>query len=92
MRLTFNTTIGGPVEESKEEAAAAQSQGKNVKVSIEILKVNDNKHCVKFTYKDPATKVDLNGNTNPEIIKHFLSIRDEENLRIFCDTTFDEAQ
>lgn len=95
LRLQFNTVLGGSNEESKAEenkAAASESQGKEVKVSIQILKVNDNKHCVKFTYKDPVTKVDLNGNKNPEIIKHFWQLRDAEELRIFCDTTYDESQ
>ena len=93
LRLSFNTVLGGPAEESKENAAAASDvQGKEVRVSVQILKVSDNKHCVKFTYKDPKTKSDLDGNTSPEIIKHFLSIRDSEELKIFVDTTFDEAQ
>lgn len=96
LRLSFNAVLGGPgpAEESKEDAAAASesSQGKEVRVSVQILQVSENKHCVKFTYKDPKTKSDLNGNTNPEIIRHFLSIRDCENLKIFVDTTFDEDQ
>ena len=54
LRLSFNTVLGGPAEESKENAAAASDvQGKEVRVSVQILKVSDNKHCVKFTYKDP---------------------------------------
>jgi len=97
LRLQFNTTLGGNKEESNadENAAAAEeskAQGKDVKVSVQILKVNDNKHCVKFTYKDPQSKVILNGNTNPEIIQHFWQLRNADELRIFCDTTFDEGQ
>ena len=57
-------------------------------VDVQILKVNENKHCVKFAYKHPEKKTDL-GNSN-EIIKHFMSIRNAESLRMFCDTTFDE--
>lgn len=54
LRLSFNTVLGGPAEESKENAAAAsETQGREVRVGVQILQVNENKHCVKFTYRDP---------------------------------------
>ena len=79
LRLKFETRFGPtPAEESKE--------GKPVKVNIQVLKVNDDKHCVKFSYRDPATKRDISG---PDAIKHFMSLRDCTELRMFCDTTFE---
>ena len=85
LKLNFTSQIGtaaSGAEESKE------AEVRDVKCQITVLKVNDNKSCVKFSYKDPATKVDLN--TSPDIINHFMSIRNEESLRMFCDTTYDE--
>ena len=85
LKLAFTTQIGAAsagAEESKE------AEVREVKCDIQVLKVNDNKSCVKFSYKDPVKKVDLN--TSPDIINHFMSIRNEESLRMFCDTTYDE--
>lgn len=93
MRLKFVTNIAAPApaqaagseEEKKEEAP----KGREVKVDIQILKVNDHKYCVKFAYKDPVTKLDLQA--SPDLVRHFMSIRDSTELRMFCDTTFDEV-
>lgn len=62
----------------------------DVLVDIQILRVNEQKSCVKFTYKDPQTKKDIN--KKPELLNHFVSIRDCEKLSMFNDTTFDENQ
>ena len=56
------------------------------------MKVNENKWCVKFAYKDPQKKVDININDNPAVFNHFRSIRDDESLKMFNDTTYDEGQ
>lgn len=53
-----------------------------------MLRVNDDKSCVKFSYRDPETKVDLSSSN--DIISHFMGIRNAEELRMFCDTTYDE--
>lgn len=58
-------------------------------VDIQILQVNENKFGVKFTYKNPASKHDLV--IDPTIYAHFESIRDSEPLKMFFDTTFEEA-
>ena len=60
LRVKFNHRIGGTSQAAAEESKAAE--GKDVKVDIQILKVNDNKSCVKFTYKDAASKVQINNN------------------------------
>lgn len=60
----------------------------DVKVDIQILSVSENKSCVKFSYKDSSTKVDVSNNR--DIINHFMGIRDAEELRMFCDSTFEE--
>lgn len=79
LRLKFETSFAAPpTEESKED--------KKCKVDIQVLKVNENKNCVKFSYRDLATKLDISG---AQTIRHFLSIRDCEELRMFCDTTFE---
>jgi hypothetical protein len=80
LRLNFTTNLGNSAEESKE--------GQEVKVVAEVLSVNQHKNCVKFSYRDPVTKVDVTG---AQAIQHFMSIRDAENLRMFCDTTYDDT-
>lgn len=92
LRLKFTTTIAPPAspeaagsEEEKKEAP----NGRMVKVDVQVLKVNDNKHCVKFSYKDPEKKLDLQA--SPDLVRHFMGIRDSKELRMFCDTTFDEV-
>ena len=55
------------------------------------MKLESGKHCVKFSYRDPETKVDVNINDNPAIYSHFLSFRDDVRLNMFNDTTYDEA-
>lgn len=79
LRLEFNINAGAADEESKTE--------QEMTVRIEVLSVNERKNCVKFSYRDPVTKVDC---PRPEAIRHFMSIRDAESLRMFCDTTFDD--
>lgn len=56
LRLKFETSVNPPAqaEESKEAPPAT-----NFKVDIQVLKVNENKSCVKFTYKDPVTKREI---------------------------------
>jgi hypothetical protein len=44
---------------------------------------------VKFSYRDPATKLDLPKST--DINQHFKEIRDSESLKMFNDATFDET-
>ena len=84
LKLKFNTQLA--------RAAASEEQKgddtREVAVGIEVLKVDDNKHCVKFSYKDPATRLNLS--TSRDIIQHFMAIRDAQELGFFCDTTFDE--
>lgn len=58
-----------------------------VEVQIEVLTVSDSKNCTKFNFRDPATKVDIN---NAAVIQHFMEVRDASELRMFCDTTFEE--
>lgn len=53
---------------------------------MEVLKVDDLKNCVKFTYRDPVTKHDIK---NADTTMHFINMRDEAKLRIFCDSTFE---
>ena len=60
-------------------------------MDIQILKLESGKHCVKFSYKDPETKVDVTINDNSAIYSHFKSLRDDERLKMFNDTTYDEA-
>ena len=89
LRLKFTHKIGGnPAGAEGEESKT--SEGRDMNVDIQILHVSDNKHCVKFSYKDPATKVDISN--NPDIINHFMSIRDNTALAMFNDTTYDEGQ
>lgn len=79
LRLKFTTNLEvSPGEESKE--------GQQVKVDIQVLQVSEDKHCVKFSYRNPTNKRDISG---PAAIKHFISFRDSEQLRMFCDTTFE---
>ena len=54
--------------------------------------LENSKNCVKFSYKDPETKVDININDNPAIFSHFRGLRDNDRLKMFNDTTYDEAQ
>lgn len=70
LKLNFTTQLAKAA--SSEEQKGEETR--DVRVDIEILKVDDNKHCVKFSYKDPATKVDLG--KSRDIIQHFMSIRD----------------
>ena len=79
MCLKFNINAGSTSEESKTE--------QEIQVRIEVLNVNERKNCVKFSYRDPVNKLDC---PRPEAIRHFMSIRDAEDLRMFCDTTFDD--
>ena len=58
------------------------------KVDVQILKVDENKHCVRFTYKHAETNRDIN-KARP-VIQHFISVRDSAKLRMFNDITFDE--
>jgi hypothetical protein len=80
-----------PTEENKtEENKTEEPAMRNVKVVIQVLSVGENKNCVKFKYTDPQTKADMNKvNT---VVEHFIRIRDALKLRMFCDTTFEEAQ
>lgn len=86
LRLKFETQLAAAAAADGEESKEAE--GRSVKVDIQILKVNDSKCCVKFSYKDPSSKGYLNEQS--EAISHFMSVRDAPSLRMFCDTTFDE--
>ena len=91
VRLKYTTSIApqtqAPATEEENKAEAPPSR--EVKVDVQVLKVNDHKSCVKFSYKDPNTKLDLPA--SPDLVRHFMQIRDSKELRMFCDTTFDEA-
>ena len=59
LRVKFNHRIGvrSPAAEEESKSATENQAGQDLKVDIQILMVNDNKSCVKFTYKDASTKV-----------------------------------
>lgn len=88
LRLKFTTTIA-PAAKKENEENKEEAPGRNVHVDVQILKVSDSKSCVKFSYKDPETKHSLQATT--DLVRHFMSIRDQKDLRMFCDTTFDEV-
>lgn len=67
-------------------AASATATTSGVEVQCEILRVNAQKCCVKFSYLNPITKVDLYDSSSVQL---FLNVRNSEELRIYCDTTFD---
>ena len=57
LAMKFETTLSGEAtegEETKEEEV-----GRKALVKIQVLRVNDNKCCVKFNYCDPMSKHDL---------------------------------
>lgn len=85
LKLTFNAFVGGssPEEESKD------NNGREVSVAVQVLRVDDQKNCVKFSYRDPASKKDVR--KTPDIIEHFLSFRNAPELIMFVDTTFEES-
>lgn len=89
MRLKFNTTISAPQPEAQEESKEAPA-GRPVKVDIQVLRVNEGKCAVKFTYKDPSPEAKTHLRQTPDVVNHYLSIRNAEPLKIFCDTTFEE--
>jgi len=53
-----------------------------------VLEVDEHKHCIKFSYRDPESKLDLPKAS--DVNAHFKMLRDHESLRMFNDTTFDE--
>jgi len=53
-----------------------------------VLRVDENKCCVKFSYRDPTTKKDLPKSS--DVNQHFKMMRDDDSLRMFNDATFDE--
>jgi len=53
-----------------------------------VLRVEDNKCCVKFSYRDLTSKLDLAKAS--DVNQHFKSLRDHMDLRVFNDATFDE--
>jgi len=64
--------------------------GQVVEVHMEMLRVSDSTCCAKFGYRDPLIQADL---YDHDTVKHFLSVRGNDNLRVFCDATFEaEAQ
>ena len=56
LRVKFVIPI--TVREADEENKEAEV--KDTRVDIQILKVDDNIHCVRFNYQDAASKRDLN--------------------------------
>lgn len=61
--------------------------GETTKVQIEVLRVTDTKSCVKFSFRNAASKVDKSCVGS---IAHFMEVRDSAELRMFCDTTYAE--
>lgn len=57
-----------------------------MQVAIEVLRVSDQKHCVKFSYRSIASKRDV---TNVSAINHFINFRSIPTLKMFCDATYD---
>jgi len=90
LRCNFVEKIGGTATPDEGEESK-QDEGKDVKVDIQILRLENSKCCVKFAYRDPETKVDVTINDNPAIYSHFKGLRDNEGLKMFNDTTYDEA-
>lgn len=71
----------------KTKYMARLSDETEVEVQIEVLRVSDSKNCTKFNFRDPATKVDINSAAS---IQHFMEVRDAQELRMFCDMTFED--
>lgn len=88
MRLKFDTTISAGQQPVAQEESKEAPAGRNVKVDIQVLRVSEGKCAVKFTYKDPQSKNHLR--QTPDIVNHYLGIRNAEPLKMFCDTTFEE--
>lgn len=85
LRLKYSTQI--QLEEAAEESKEAEL--KDVQVVVQVYEISASKRCVSFIYRDPATKVEL---TQNEMISHFLNVRNSEEIKPFCDTTYDEGQ
>lgn len=80
LRVKFLTKLG---------VCAENPAGTDVKVDVQVLKVSDLKNCVKFSYQNALTKCDIK---NAETTLHFIRMRNESNLRIFCDATFEDRE
>lgn len=92
LALKFTATLGSSQE--ADGGAAAEEESKEDKPSrqvickIAVLEVDEHKHCVKFSYCDPENGYDLPKSS--EVNAHFKKLRDDESIRMFNDTTFDE--
>lgn len=58
-----------------------------VQVAIRVLRVDQGKSCVEFSYNDAETKSAI---VRTDRVIHFLSYRDADILKPFCDATFHE--
>lgn len=72
LRLKFDHTINEPTQ--AEEESKSDESGRSVLVDIQVLAVDERKSCVKFSYKDPSSKLNLRH--TPGLINHFLGVRD----------------
>lgn len=63
------------------------SENQAVQVAIRVLWVDEGKSCVEFSYNDAETKSAI---MRTDKIIHFLSYRDADILKAFCDATFHE--
>ena len=55
-----------------------------------MLNVAENQNCVKFSYRDPTSKLDLPKATDINV--HFKGIRDSESIKCFNDLTYNEIE
>lgn len=58
-----------------------------VQVTVQVLAVSQGKSCVLFSYNDAESKSAI---VRTDKTVHFLSLRDVEGLKAFCDATFAE--
>lgn len=84
--MKFNATIAGDDEEAEGDEEA-KTEEQNVKVDVQVLRVNEEKCAVKFTYRNAETKRDVKGNST---VNHFLSISNCDGLKNYNDATFEE--
>lgn len=61
-----------------------------VSVAVEVLKVSDHKHSIKFSYRNPdERKTEVMGELKNAAIRHFLSFS-TDSVKIFNNTTYTE--
>jgi len=78
LALKFEATLPIRATEAanngEEEKKAEEEQGRKARVHVQVLRVEDNKCCVKFSYRDIASKLDLAKAS--DVNQHFKSLRD----------------